>query len=92
MASTLDKENSFDGFTPFRYVVRKNYGYVEHVELAQDITSAYCCKEVARLEGKFFDEDNHRVYNSFHVAVSNYGLIHCDKHWTKNNGQKLGET
>ena len=49
MASTIDEETSFGGFTPFSYVVRENNGYSEHLYLAQDTTFADCCKAVAIL-------------------------------------------
>ena len=58
MTSTLYKETYFDGFTPFRYMVREGDGHEEHTDLSQDTNFADRRKVVSRLEGKNFDEDN----------------------------------
>ena len=89
MTSTLYKETSFDGFTPFRYMVREGDRHEEHTYLAQDIKFADCRKVVSSLEGNNFDEDNWILYTSLRVTAANGGLSYCGNDRTKKNGQEV---
>ena len=60
--STLDKDISFDGFTPFIYVVREKLGHKDHAKLSPVIKFSDWFKTVASLYGKQFGEDNCRFY------------------------------
>ena len=55
MDSTLDEANSFDGFTPFSYLIREALGHNVHAILSSGITFDDQCKSVVRLDRKNFD-------------------------------------
>ena len=86
MVSTLDEATYFGGFTLFSHMVRETDGYIDYVYLAQDTTFVDCCKVVARLEGKHFEEDNQTFYTSLRIFIANCGIGYCVNHNTKKRG------
>ena len=84
--SNLDESTSFDGFTPFSYVLREEEVHSSHVGLSPGITFTNRCKAVVRLYGNHFDEDNRRFYASLRVEVFSCGISYCDQHEKKKDG------
>ena len=64
MEETLDESISFNGFTPFIYVLREEECHNIHAYTSSGITLNDQCKEVERLDGKHYNEYNRKFYTS----------------------------
>ena len=84
--STQDESSSLDNLIPFIYLERESEGHMAYFNLIPGIKFSDLCLRVARVDGKHFDDDKRRLYNSIRVYVASYKLSCCDKHKKKKDG------